>query len=97
MSLQNSKELDTCMICFDEDNIVNKLKCGHQFCYYCILRDYKSSNSFFFKPLLPDLAGIIPKILHELVRNQLVQLMENIYLNDDNYQQHLQDLLIKVT
>ena len=45
MSLQNSKELDTCMICFDEDNIVNKLKCGHQFCYYCILRDYKSSNS----------------------------------------------------
>lgn len=47
--------------------------------------------------LIEQILGIIPKILHELVRNQLVQLMENIYLNDDNYQQHLQDLLIKVT
>ena len=130
-----SEILDTCMICFDEEKTVNKLNCGHQFCYSCIIADYKSSDSrscpycrqdggkitkkndgqkfnslihnseslYNFQEielkskLIDQILEIIPNILHELVRNQLVQLLENIYLNQDNYQQHLQDLLINVT
>lgn len=136
MSLQNSEDINTiCMICFDEDKPISKLKCGHQFCYSCVLEDYKSSNSrscpycrqdggkilkkndgqkfnsqfhnseslYNFQEielkskLIDEILEIIPEILQELVRNQLVQLLEDIYLCEENYQHCLHELLLKVT